>query len=377
MKGRRRIAGEAGLPWAGVSFTDLMGCLVPRSVHPEFALGTVRCRGQERRVDERVMLVKPFCRLKMLRRESAAETAGVLVVAPLSGQYATLLRDTVAGLLSRYCVYITDWSDARDVPLADGSFDLAANISYVLEFLRALPPPLHVVAVCQSAVPALAAAALLAAAGDVEQPRSLILMGGLVDTRVNPTRIDHWAKALSFQWLERAVIRLVPPGYPGFMRPVYPAEVQQLALLAYLGRHVRADDERPGQFRVTGDATLAEPVFRRELLTLMDVPAELFLSNVRAVLRNHDLPRGRLLWEGHIVEPAAIEGTALMTVEGEFDDISGRGQTHAAHGLCRSIPPDKRRHHVQRGVGHFGMYAGRTWFKKVLPQVVDFIEAQS
>lgn len=379
-RGRRPAAddaaGRAAVPCARIAAADLLECLIPSPGHPSFDLGTTRWRGRELAVEERELLRKPFCSLKLFRHEAVEQSAGVLVVAPLSGQYATLLRDVVAGLLPRHPVYITDWIDARQVPLAAGRFDLADNISYVLEFLRLLPPRLHVLAVCQSAVPALAAAALLAAGGGAGQPRSLILMGGLIDTRINPTRIDRRAESLSFRWLEQNLLTVVPPGFPGYLRPVYPAHLQRLGLLAYIARHVRADDGRPGQFRVLGDATLAEPRFCRELLTLMDVPAELFLSNIRAVLQEHELPRGRMVWQGQAVEPAAIQETALMTVEGEFDDISGRGQTYAAHELCRSIAPDRRRHHLQRGVGHFGMYAGDSWFTKVLPQVTDFMQAQ-
>lgn len=369
-------AGGSGIPEAAISAGKLWECLVPEPGHPGFALGSITCGGRKVRVEERDLLRKPFCTLKAFGHEALGREAGILLVAPLSGQYATLLRDTVAGLLVNHAVYITDWNDARQVPLAEGPFDLEDNISYVLEFLRLLPANLHVVAVCQSAVPALAAAALLAGAGDRKQPRSLILMGGLIDTRINPTRIDRWAKLRTFQWLERYVLTVVPPGFPGYLRPVYPANVQRLGLLAYIARHVDSGDGDPWRLRLRGDPTLAEPRFCRDLLTLMDVPAELFLSNVRAVLQDHDLPKGTMTWKGEAVNPAAIRNTALMTIEGEFDDISGRGQTYAAQALCRSIPSERRRHHLQRGVGHFGMYAGRSWFGKVLPRVTAFLQAQ-
>lgn len=370
-------AGRSTIPSGLIAAAELLGCLVPESRHPRFALNSINCRGREVAVEALDLLRKPFCTLKMFGHEAVADNSGVLIVAPLSGQYATLLRDTVAGLLATHRVYITDWIDARQVPLSAGSFDLDENISYIIEFLRFLPPKLHVLAVCQSAVPALAAIALLASEGAPDQPRSLILMGGLIDTRINPTRIDRWAKTPAFRWLEQSVLAIVPPGFAGYLRPVYPAHIQRLALLAYIGRHVEYGNDRPWQLRLYGDATLAELRFCRELLTLMDVPAELFLSNIRAVLQDHDLPRGGMAWEGQEVKPAAIRKTALMTIEGEFDDISGRGQTFAAHELCRSIPSDKRRHHLQRGVGHFGMYAGRSWFTKVLPHVREFIQAQS
>ena len=365
------------MPAAQIDAAAFLTCLAPRAGNPGFGLTSVSHRGRELAVEQRELLRKPFCSLKMFRHEALQQGTGVLIVAPLSGQYATLLRDSVAGLLPGLPVYVTDWIDARHVPVSAGGFDLADNIAYILDFLRFLPPRLHVLAVCQSAVPALAATALLASGEEECQPRSLILMGGLIDTRVNPTRIDRWAQTLTFRWLERSVLTLVPPGFAGALRLVYPAQVQRLALLAYIARHLRALSDASGQFSVVGDATLADPRFCRELLTLMDLPAELYLSNVRAVLQDHDLPRGRMTWNGQKVEPAAIRHTALMTIEGEFDDISGEGQTYAAHALCRSIPSQRRRHHQQRGVGHFGMYAGRSWFTKVLPQVNAFIQAQA
>lgn len=202
-------------------------------------------------------------------------------------------------------------------------------------------------------------------------------MGGLIDTRINPTRIDRLAETLAFRRLEEAAIARVPPGFPGAGRRIYPASVQRAGLLAYLARRVELFAGSPFKLHVHGDPTLAEPEFLKRLLTLMDVPAELYLENIRAVLQDHALPRGTLTWHGRKVRPEAISRTALMTVEGEHDDISGRGQTRAAHGLCSALPANKRRHLLQPGVGHFGMYAGRSWCETVLPQVRDFIRGQS
>jgi poly(3-hydroxybutyrate) depolymerase len=344
----------------GTAFTD----------HPSQA---ARERGPLR---ERVELQNAFCTLKRIDTGSVANKPRVLLVAPLAGQYATLLVDTVAGLISEHDVYVTDWIDARLVPVAEGKFDFEDNIAYVMEFIRALGPDLHVLALCQSAVPALAAVALLAAAADPMLPLSMILMGGLTDTRINPTRMNRLARRLSLPWLESTVITKVPHGYPGCQRRVYPASAQRAGLLMYLARRV---EYLPGvlpRFRVYGDKALADPEFCKRLLTLMDLPAELFLQNIELVLQQQALARGAMIWRGQEVRPDAVERTALMTVEGEFDDISGHGQTLAAHELCRSIPNGRRCHHEQAGVGHFGMFAGPRWFDEVAPRVREFIRAQ-
>jgi poly(3-hydroxybutyrate) depolymerase len=245
-----------------------------------------------------------------------------------------------------------------------------------MEFMQVLGPDLHVLALCQSAVPALAAIALLAAAGEASQPRSLVLMGGLIDTRINPTRMNRLARRLLLAWFERTVIAAVPPGYPGHDRLVYPASAQRAALLTYLARHFEYLPGVPPRLRIHGDEALADPQFCKRLLTLMDLPAELFVQNVRLVLQEHALARGALVWRGLKVRPEAVRRTALMTVEGQFDDVSGRGQTLAAHTLCRSIPAGRRSHYEQPGVGHFGMFAGPRWLDQVAPRIRAFIRAQ-
>lgn len=361
-------------PVYGVMQTrDFLDCLYGAHRRSCFDLATAVVEGREGAVRESTVAGKPFCILRCFAPRAAASKPRVLVVAPLSGQFATLLRDTVAGLLPDHTVYITDWIDARQVPANAGKFDLDDNIAYVIDFIRLLGPEVHVLAVCQSAVPTLAAVSLLAAAGDPGQPRSMILMGGLIDARLNPTRVDRLAETLSLRWLERTVTTRVPRGFPGQDRRVYPAEAQRTGLLMYLARHIEYRPENPVELRVHSDATLADPWFCKELLTLMDLPVELYLQNIKTVLRDHALPRHAMTWRGQSVEPEAISKTALMTVEGQFDDISGRGQTHAAQVICSRIPPHKRRHYEQAGVGHFGMYAGASWFTSVLPQVCGFI----
>ncbi len=347
------------------------------SAVPEFRLPASGSGDEAARVRGRALSRRPFCTLRRFPSPAGREAPGVLVVAPLSGQYAVLLRDVVAGLLPDHPVCITDWRSARDVPVGEGKFDFEDNISYVRDFLRCLGPEVHVLAVCQSAVPALAATALLAAADDPCQPRSLILMGGLIDSRVNPTRIDRIAQTAVFRRFERAAVSRVPPGFPGAGRRIFPAAVQRAGLLAYVARHIEPLPDAAFRLRTRGDPALADPEFLRRLLTLMDLPAELYLQNIGAVLQDHALPHGTLTWRGRRVEPAAISRTALMTVEGEHDDISGLGQTRAAQDLCRAIPSRMRRHVLQTGVGHFGMYAGRSWFEGVLPRVRDFILDQS
>jgi poly(3-hydroxybutyrate) depolymerase len=364
-------------PVSAISMSDFFESVSSLSTAPAFRLSTTGSHRDVVEVRHRTLVRKPFCTARQFDTGMTRSAPKVLVVAPLSGQYAVLLQDVVAGLLPDHSVYITDWRNARDVAAEKGKFDFEDNISYIHEFLRQLGPEVHVLAVCQSAVPALAATALLAAADDHRQPRSLILMGGLIDTRINPTRIDRLAETPAFRRLEEAAITRVPSGFPGTGRSIYPASVQHAGLLAYLARHVEFPAGSPSMLRIRGDPTLAEPEFLKRLLTLMDLPAELYLQNTWVVFQGHALPTGALVWRDRKVAPEAISRTALMTVEGEHDDISGRGQTRAAHELCSSLAANKRRHVLQPGVGHFGMYAGRSWFESVLPQVRDFIRGQS
>jgi poly(3-hydroxybutyrate) depolymerase len=365
------------VPETVLSVSDFLESLSDLSAAPEFRLPAWRSGGGAIEARARTLSRKPFCTLRHFESPAARDIPSVLVVAPLSGQYAVLLRDVVAGLLPDHSVCLTDWRNARDVAVEKGTFNLEDNIAYVVDFLSRLGPEVHVLAVCQSAVPALAATALLAAADDPRQPRSLILMGGLIDTRINPTRIDRIAQMSVFGRFEHAAIARVPPGFAGVGRRIYPATVQRAGLLAYVARHIELWPEGVLRLRMRGDPTLAKPEFLKRLLNLMDLPAELYLQNIKAILQDHALPRGTLTWRGQRVEPGAISRTALMTVEGEYDDISGSGQTRAAQELCHAIPSRKRRHALQAGIGHFGMYAGRSWFECVLPQVRDFIRDQS
>ena len=358
------------------AFCELFERLSRKHGKPEFGIRQVPSSGRTLAVREEVAASTPFCDLLHFEREGRTGDPVVLLVAPLSGHFATLLRDTVRGLLAEHDVYITDWQDARQVPAGRGPFALDDYIDTLLHFLARLGPDVHLVAVCQPSVPALAATALLAAAGKAA-PRSLVLMGGPIDTRVGVTKVNEFAGSHSRRWFERMLIQTVPPPYPGFGRRVYPGFMQLSGFMGMnLDRHVGAH-LRMFEHLVTGDGESAEAhrSFYDEYLAVMDMPAEYFLETVQRVFQEHHLPRGLFTHRGAPVDTAAIRDTALMTVEGERDDISGVGQTEAAHGLCPNVPPERRRHRLQAGVGHYGIFNGRRWRQEILPDVADFIRA--
>lgn len=358
------------------AFCELFERVSRKHGKPEFGIRHVSSGGRTLAVRERVVASTPFCDLLHFEREGRIGNPVVLVVAPLSGHFATLLRDTVRGLLAEHDVYITDWQDARQVPAGRGPFSLDDYIEMLLDFLARLGPEVHLVAVCQPSVPALAATALLAAAGKAA-PRSLVLMGGPIDTRVGVTKVNEFAGSHSRRWFEQMLIQTVPPPYPGFGRRVYPGFMQLSGFMGMnLDRHVGAH-LRMFEHLVTGDGESAEAhrSFYDEYLAVMDMPAEYFLETVQRVFQEHHLPRGLFTHRGAPVDTAAIRDTALMTVEGERDDISGVGQTEAAHRLCPNVPPERRRHRLQAGVGHYGIFNGRRWRQEILPDVADFIRA--
>jgi poly(3-hydroxybutyrate) depolymerase len=350
---------------------------------PRFGIETVNVRGARVAVLEETALARPFCRLQRFTRLSddaeavarLADDPPVLVVAPLSGHHATLLRETVATLLTRHTVYVTDWVDARLVPRAEGAFTLDDYVDYVGAFIRHIGAErLHVLAVCQPAVPVLAAAALAAAAGRPE-PRSLILMGGPIDTRRNPTQVNRFAVSKPLRWFETNLLHDVPASHPGRGRRVYPGFLQHASFIAM--NPVRHMTSHLDFFHdvARGDAESAEDHrrFYDEYNAVLDMPAEYYLDCVRVVFQQHLLPRG--LWEvgGERVAPEAIAGSALMTVEGELDDISGLGQTRAAHDLCTGVPDDRKRHLTVAGAGHYGIFSGRRWRETVYPALRDFM----
>ena len=350
---------------------------------PEFGIHSIEKDGKSHPVVEREVLKKPFCRL--LRFKRFADDAGniaafkddpsVLVVAPLSGHHATLLRDTVKTLLRDHKVYITDWVDARMVPLEEGAFHLDDYVAYIEEFIRTIGADnLHVISVCQPTVPTMAAVSLMASRGE-KTPRSLVMFGGPIDTRENPTKVNDLATHKPLWWFEANLVHAVPPNYPGHNRRVYPGFLQHGGFMAMNPeRHFQSHWDFY-QDLVKGDLEDADSHrrFYDEYNAVLDMPAEYYLETVDVVFQRHLLPKGEWVVRGERVDPGAIHGTAIMTIEGELDDISGQGQTRAAHALCTGIAQEDHRHLTVEGAGHYGIFSGRRWRTQVYPQVRDFI----
>ena len=363
--------------WIGKSVAasaEIMARLTQSYMKPSFDLPTTQVDGQTVAVNEEILLRKPFCNLMRFRRDTLRHDPKVLVVAPMSGHFATLLRGTVEALLPEHDVHITDWVDAREVPLSMGNFDLDDYIDYVIEFCRYLGPDVHIIAVCQPSVPVMGAMSLMAADKDPRQPRSFTLMGGPIDTRISPTTPNDLAMRNSMMWFRQNVISTVPFNYPGAMRRVYPGFLQLTSFISMnLDRHINAH-MRQFEHLVKGDDDSADAhrTFYDEYLAVMDLTAEFYLQTIQVVFKEHQLPRGVWVSRGRPIEPAAIE-TALMTVEGELDDISGVGQTKAAHTLTPNIPGARRAHWEQPRVGHYGIFNGRKWREQIMPRVRSFI----
>jgi len=329
-------------------------------------------------VTEKVVWSRPFCNLLHFERALPAARRPdpkLLIVAPMSGHYATLLRGTVEAMLPNADVYITDWTDARMVPVSDGKFDLDDYIDYVIDMLRALGPDTHVMAVCQPSVPVLAAAAIMEARGDRYAPATMTLMGGPIDTRRNPTAVNLLAEEKGIDWFRDNVIMQVPWPVPGFTRDVYPGFLQLSGFMSMnLDRHIIAHkDFFMHLVKNDGDGAEKHRDFYDEYLAVMDLTAEFYLQTVDTVFVRHALPKGEMTHRGVPVDPAAIRNVALLTVEGENDDISGLGQTQAAHDLCVNIPDDMRAHYVQPAVGHYGVFNGSRFRAEIVPRIVDFI----
>jgi poly(3-hydroxybutyrate) depolymerase len=293
----------------------------------------------------------------------------------MSGHYATLLRGTVEAFLPNHDVYVTDWVDARMVPLTEGSFDLDDYIDYVISILHTLGGDTHVLAVCQPSVPVLAAVALMEADNDPYVPTSMVLMGGPIDTRVKPTQVNVLAEKRGIDWFRTHVITKVPFPNPGFMRDVYPGFLQLNGFVTMnLDRHIEAHKQLFLHLvRGDGDSAQKHKEFYDEYLAVMDLDAEFYLQTVDTVFVRHALPKGEMTHRGRPVDPGRIKRTALLTVEGEFDDISGVGQTEAAHRLCANIPPDRRVHYLQPGVGHYGVFNGSRFRSEIVPRISDFV----
>jgi poly(3-hydroxybutyrate) depolymerase len=344
---------------------------------PPFGVASVTLDGRSVPVLEESVDDTPFGSLLHFRKDSTINQPRVLLVAPMSGHFATLLRDTVRVMLPEHDVYITDWKNARDVPLSEGRFGLDEFIDHLIHWLGVIGPGGHIIAVCQPAVPALAAVAVMAEAGDPALPRSMTLMAGPIDTRVNPTKVNEFAASRPIEWFDRHLIGAVPWRFPGAFRHVYPGFIQLSAFMSMnLDRHIGAHFTQLRSL-VGGDEGSAEAHrrFYGEYGAVMDLPAEFYLETVRRVFQEHDLARGDFTWHGHKVQPSAIRRVGLLTVEGERDDICAIGQTMAALDLCSRVPVNLKQNHVQTGVGHYGVFSGRRWASEVYPRVREMIQA--
>ncbi len=350
---------------------------------PSFAIDSAKVGDRTVPVREAVVCTTPFGSLVRFAKDMDTDIdtpqPRVLLVAPLSGHFATLLRNTIETLLPENDVYITDWHNARDAALSDGAFGFDEYIDHIIWFLEAMGPGTHVVAVCQSCVQVLAAVALLAENASPLQPASMTLMAGPVDARVNPTKVNELATSKPIEWFQRNLIATVPGRYHGAGRRVYPGFVQLAAFMNMnIDRHVKAHIEMYRMLAV-GDREKAGVLkaFYDEYFAVLDLAAEFYLETVQRVFQEYHLARGTLEWHGRRVDPRAIRRTALLTVEGEKDDICAVGQTVAAHELCSSLRPYMKRHHMQAGVGHYGVFSGRRWSSQIYPIVRNTILASS
>ncbi len=346
-------------------------------VRPEYAIKSVTVGNREVEVTEVPVQTLPFGTLLNFKKDVSAAQPRVLVVAPLSGHFATLLRNTVRTLLPDHDVYITDWHNARDVSLKDGPFGFDDYVDYLIRFLETLGPGAHLLAVCQPCVQALAAVAVMAANGNRAQPHSMTLMAGPIDTRVNPTKVNKLAMSKSIGWFERNLIARVPHKYKGSQRKVYPGFVQLAAFVSMnINRHYNAHQELY-EHLANGEHEKARVIktFYDEYFAVLDLPAEFYLETVRWVFQDALLPKGELKFRGEPIQLKAIRKTALLTVEGERDDICALGQTASAHDLCTSLKPHMKRHHMQTGVGHYGVFSGRRWEGQIYPIVRNLILA--
>ncbi|MGR4867550.1 polyhydroxyalkanoate depolymerase [Variovorax sp. LARHSF232] len=357
------------------AFLDVFSRMRLTHSRPAYGITQVRVDGQEVAVYEEPVLVAPFGTLLHFRKQSPAVQPPVLLAAPLSGHFATLLRETVRTLLRDHDVYITDWHNARDVPLWHGGFGLDDYTRQIIQFLEAVGPGVSLVAVCQPCVAALAATALMAEDDHPATPISLTLMAGPVDCRVNPTAVNKLATDRPIEWFRRNLISRVPWPHAGTMRRVYPGFLQLTAFMSMNAPRHKKQFELLYQHLVDGELQQADTIrnFYDEYFAVNDLPAEFYLETVERVFQTYDLPRGVLTVGDRKVNPAAIRRTALLTVEGERDDICAVGQTVAAQDLCTGIRPYLKTHHLQAGVGHYGVFSGSRWNQQIYPRVREII----
>jgi poly(3-hydroxybutyrate) depolymerase len=365
--------------WRGLS-ADLEVLRVATITHdrPDFGIASVAdASGQQQPVTQDVVQRTPFAQLLRFRRAGGGELPRILLVAPMSGHFATLLAGTVRTLLQDHEVYLTDWLNPRDIPPSQGRFGFSEYVQHLLDFLHLLGPGVHLMGVCQPAVTCLAAAALLAEDGDPCQPASIILMAGPIDTRHSPTRVNQLAAERPIDWFERNLVSTVPLPHAGAGRRVYPGFLQLTAFMSMnRDRHLQAF-RKLRELRAAGEDAQADAIadFYREYLAVMDLPAEFYLETVQWIFQEHRLATGRLHVHGHRIDCSAIRRPFLLTIEGERDDICGMGQTLAAQDLCSRMAPYRKSHHLQAGVGHYGVFNGKRWERRIYPVVRAFIQA--
>ncbi|WP_374650168.1 polyhydroxyalkanoate depolymerase [Dongia sp.] len=368
---------ETTLHRAGAAAFEILGRAARRHGRPEFGIGSVTIDGETVPIREKLIHGEPFCRLIQFERvlEKPRADPKILLVAPLSGHFATLVRDTVESLLVSHDVYVTDWQDAREVPLSDGRFGFADYVDVLRRCIGHIGPGVNMLAICQPAPASIVATALMAEAKDPLTPRNLIIMGGPVDTRVGTTEVTRLAQSHPISAFETAAVHNVPPIHPGAGRRVYPGLLQLTGFMSlnpdrhlkahidFLWAHAKGDDQFASSHRR----------FYEEYLAVMDLDAQFYLDTVSIVFQEHALMNGRLKHRGHLVDPKAIRNVGLMTVEGGRDDITGAGQCHAAQALCSSIPDKLRLQVTEEKVGHYGLFSGRSWRERISPAIGAFI----
>jgi len=358
---------------------ELFERVTRRYGRPEWKIESTLVGGERIPVNINTVWERPFCRLlhfeRALTHAPRRPQPKILIVAPMSGHYATLLRGTVEAFLPNHDVYITDWRNARSVPVAEGRFDLDDYIDYVISILHFLGGDAHMIAVCQPSVPVLAAVALMEADKDPYVPHSMVLMGGPIDTRVSSNSVDKLAEDRGLDWFRGHVITKVPFPHPGFMRDVYPGFLQLSGFVTMnLDRHLEAHRNLFTHLvKGDGDSAQKHREFYDEYLAVMDLTAEFYLQTVDTVFIRHALPKGEMTHRNRMIDPSSIQRVALLTVEGEHDDISGVGQTEAAHALCPNIPAEKKAHYLQPGVGHYGVFNGSRFRSEIAPRIADFV----
>jgi poly(3-hydroxybutyrate) depolymerase len=359
------------------SAADLFEHQTRRYGKPDWGLDSTVIDGAAVPVDIEAAIERTWCRLLHFKRDAPRDDPRLLICAPYSGHFATLLRGTVERLLPNHDVYVTDWSDARMVPTTEDRFNFFDYVDYVIDFLHYLGPNTHVMGVCQPSVPVMAAVALMSGWSDACVPPTMTLLGGPVDTRRSATAVNKLATENSLEWFERNVIVQVPLPYPGMMRNVYPGFIQLTNFISMnLDKHIEAQHEL-FEHLVKGDEDAAEKKrsFYEEYLAVLDLPAEFYLSTIKLVFQEHLLPRGELVVRWHKVKPEAIDRTAILCIEGELDDISGVGQTKAALDITPGLPASRKHYHLQKKAGHYGLFNGTKWRDEIAPVVEDFIRA--